>query len=657
MGLKLKLYELLVNRKKLIKTKYEAYVAAQGGKGGIKTWLYLLRLNFGYYILHDRSTEIKKPKRKTELVPAESELYNSITAEELAQKLSGYDVISFDIFDTLIFRNVEKPTDVFYFIGQALGYPNYKKLRRDAEKQSRELKHAECGSYEVDIYDIARRLSALTGLDEQRMIDEELITEKKLCFANPYMKRVWELLLKMGKKPVILSDMYLPATLMEQLLVSCGYSGWDKLYISCDTKCSKFDGSAYKMLKEKHPAARYAHVGDNLSSDIEKAKAAGIDAYLSKNPADGTAKLRAEEMSPVIGSLWAGIINSHLHYPQRHADKYYELGYIYGGLLVYGYCSFIDRYAKDKNIDKIFFLARDGYIVKEIYDKYFGNFQTEYIYWSRTAGSVISAEFFPWDFVEKYILQNVSSSDIIEIIADKAGLLPLIKDSGVDMSKPLDVSAANKLSEVIYSNRQRLLDCFKEEKAAAGTYIRDKLGDARRILTVDCGWAGSGHFSLSALIKQICPEAVTYGAVCGTNNAYHAESDTADVQLADDSLRSYCFSSAFNRSIYESHSPKLGHNLYFEMLLSSEEGSLLRFEQKGEKAIPILSDNPNSEYVRRIHDGIRAFAEDYHGIGYGFADLISGNDAYAPFKTAAADKRYFGYFNEYIHEEHTLRRR
>ena len=142
MGLKLKLYELLVNRKKLIKTKYEAYVAAQGGKGGIKTWLYLLRLNFGYYILHDRSTEIKKPKRKTELVPAESELYNSITAEELAQKLSGYDVISFDIFDTLIFRNVEKPTDVFYFIGQALGYPNYKKLRRDAEKQSRELKHA-----------------------------------------------------------------------------------------------------------------------------------------------------------------------------------------------------------------------------------------------------------------------------------------------------------------------------------------------------------------------------------------------------------------------------------------------------------------------------------------------------------------------------------
>lgn len=32
-------------------------------------------------------------------------------------KAQKYDIVSFDIFDTLIERNVEKPTDIFFQVG------------------------------------------------------------------------------------------------------------------------------------------------------------------------------------------------------------------------------------------------------------------------------------------------------------------------------------------------------------------------------------------------------------------------------------------------------------------------------------------------------------------------------------------------------------
>lgn len=654
MGLKLRLYNLLVNRKRLIKHKYEAYVAMTGGKGGIKSWLYLLRLNFGYYILHDRSISVKKVKQKLTLVPCESGEFaaGAESPEQLADRLAGYDCISFDIFDTLIFRRTAKPTDVFYFVGEKLRCPNFRKERIEAEKAARAYKHDNSGSYEVNIYDIADRLSNVTGIERQTLIDTELNAEKALCLANPYMKRVWDDLLQRGIKPVILSDMYLPSPIMEQLLSSCGYSGWRELLVSCDTGKAKFDGSAYKQLKEKYPVGKYVHVGDNRRSDIENAQKEGFDTVKCKNPSEGC--YRTSEMSALVGSVWAGTVNSRLHARETVYDKYFELGYVYGGLLIYGYCNFIDRYAREKNADCIFFLARDGSIVKEIYDKYFGGIRTEYVYWSRTAGSVISVGSFPTDFVEKYILQKVSSCDIIEKIVEEAGLSGFSAEFGLDMKAALDEHSAKKLADWVFDNRERLAKHFEPEKRAAVQYIREKLADSQRVVTVDCGWAGSGHISLSLLINETAPYVHTFGALCGTNHAYHLNADTADAFFADGSMAAYCFSSAHNRDLYEFHSPEMKHNLFFEMLFSSEEGSLLRFEMQNGKAVPVLSDNPNGEYVRRIHDGIRQFAEDYSSIGYDFLKNISGRDAYAPFKSAV-ESHLFESYNEYVYEEHIMK--
>lgn len=49
----------------------------------------------------------------------------------------GYDVVSFDIFDTLLKRNVLHPTDIFSIMEKKVSdtVPNFKRHRIDAERK------------------------------------------------------------------------------------------------------------------------------------------------------------------------------------------------------------------------------------------------------------------------------------------------------------------------------------------------------------------------------------------------------------------------------------------------------------------------------------------------------------------------------------------
>ena len=79
------------------------------------------------------------PDRKKKILKDVSESSKSQreTPEELAKRLAQYDVISFDVFDTLILRPFSLPTDLFFIIGDRLGYPDFERIRRKMEEAAR----------------------------------------------------------------------------------------------------------------------------------------------------------------------------------------------------------------------------------------------------------------------------------------------------------------------------------------------------------------------------------------------------------------------------------------------------------------------------------------------------------------------------------------
>ena len=61
---------------------------------------------------------------------------------ELVAALAEYDVVSFDVFDTILHRTVAYPSDVFRILGEQLGFDDYSRVRRHSESKARFMKVA-----------------------------------------------------------------------------------------------------------------------------------------------------------------------------------------------------------------------------------------------------------------------------------------------------------------------------------------------------------------------------------------------------------------------------------------------------------------------------------------------------------------------------------
>ena len=362
--MRLAIYNALVNRKPGISYRYHRFHDGSTGLKKFVSWIYLLWLNFAYYVLFCHFLGVKPDAEyyESKSIPAdisESELARKsgpMPVSELIRKLSGYDVISFDVFDTLIFRPFSEPADLFYFVGEIMGIPDFKNLRICAENRAREIVHKTSEGYEVTLEQIWEELERETGLSAKEGIRIETETEEKLCFANPYMLEVWKELIKAGKKLIIVSDMYLPADTIKGILEKNGFTGAERIYISNEYGINKYEGRLYAKVKEDiHkdiPNARIIHVGDNPRSDHKMAIKNGFESVLYPNVNRMQLSYRPYDMSSIVGSAYRGIVNSHIYNGLKTFSMEYEYGFIYGGLFVLGYCKFIhDYYVNEKVFD------------------------------------------------------------------------------------------------------------------------------------------------------------------------------------------------------------------------------------------------------------------------------------------------------------------
>ena len=127
-----KIYHFLVNRKPGIRQRYHRFHDGTAGVKKVVSWVYLLGLNFCYYVLFCRflgeQTEIPVyEEKKPPCAESESVLANRDrrSVSETVSFLMQYEVISFDIFDTLIFRPFSEPTDLFFFLGEKTGKSHF----------------------------------------------------------------------------------------------------------------------------------------------------------------------------------------------------------------------------------------------------------------------------------------------------------------------------------------------------------------------------------------------------------------------------------------------------------------------------------------------------------------------------------------------------
>lgn len=362
-----------------------------------------------YYFRHGFTKEDKKSYLNSITTPISK---GFAEYEEMKKAIAGnkYKLISFDVFDTLILRNVYEPTDLFQFMDDdynrlfnTTAYTRFFLMRMASEDVCRKRvfkKHKDYEDITLDeIYDTMANLYQLDPSKLQLLKEKEIELEHEFCIQRKCGKDFYDLAIYSGKKVICTSDMYLPKTVIAQILEENGYEDITEVYVSSETRTGKYTGKAFRELPKwtGEPAEAILHIGDNYEVDVVKPNKIGITAFYlpkaldlfwgrDKNLYKGEAAsyifgmngAENDYMSATLGNLGlrcllAQIINKFYDSPYTgfnsdsdyDADPYF-IGYFALGMHLWALADWITR--ESRNYKKIHFLSRDGYVLKKVYD-------------------------------------------------------------------------------------------------------------------------------------------------------------------------------------------------------------------------------------------------------------------------------------------------
>ena len=128
--------------------------------------------------------------------------------KQICHKAAHFDAVAFDVFDTLIKRDVAVPTGLFRLMGN-----DFYAARIRAEREARAAQ-----SREVTLAEIYAR-PCLARYDAAA----ECAAELAACAVNKLVLDAVQTLKEQGKKLYYISDMYLPQAQIDAMLRRCGY--------------------------------------------------------------------------------------------------------------------------------------------------------------------------------------------------------------------------------------------------------------------------------------------------------------------------------------------------------------------------------------------------------------------------------------------------
>lgn len=212
----------------------------------------------------------------------------------LKKKIVSKDIqiVSFDIFDTLVYRPFWNPTDLFFLLGQYVekligssDFLDFQTLRTEAEKKAREINKIHKPAREDitldEIYSVLANELDATFEQVEKIKQKEIELEIQYCHPRTYAKELFDLAIATGKRVIITSDMYLPKDIVEKILANCGYTSYEFLFLSNEIGLTKATGRLFTYIAKKMHVTpkQILHIGDNQQSDVQMAKKMGLQAF------------------------------------------------------------------------------------------------------------------------------------------------------------------------------------------------------------------------------------------------------------------------------------------------------------------------------------------------------------------------------------------
>lgn len=415
--------------------------------------------------------------------------------KELKAKIQCVDVVSFDMYDTLVFRSMgdaEQVFDILEIISEGkITKKDRMRMQRRAYHYVKRLKgYPHPTLNEIYVHGHRRPYFMQYASMEQRI-------ETIVAYPNIYMKELFDYARSLKKRVIISSDMYLEKGQIVQILEKCGFVGYDTLYLSSELKKTKYVGDMFTHIIEKENLLpqRILHIGDNKHSDYEIPKKLGIQAYWYE-----------EWKLDAFDSLFYKQNGRHPEVTEE-SEFWYRLGFQVGGPLYLGLILWI---IEKINNSKIYCLSRDGFLLAKLLNKIAGKGKAEYIYSSRRALLLPAINCLGEE--ELNLLPPYSCGQSIGEILEYLGFDFIteadVKKQGFDGYDSIinNKNAIIRLKQV-YKNKEEVIlkKCIEElqnferyfEEVINNSHVADSV---QELYFFDSGWNGTSQY----LINEIC---------------------------------------------------------------------------------------------------------------------------------------------------------
>ncbi len=300
--------------------------------------------------------------------------------EELFRKIDQADVISFDLFDTLVMRDVLYYTDVFEMTEARLGergvvIPGFASRRLAAEKEL-----AKSGA--PTLATIYKRV--LGEIKDSPVSTEELAVLEWEIDRNTIVPRravceVFAHCIRQGKAVYIITDTYYRRQQIEEILDKCGLAGQKGVLVSCEYGRGKTQG-LFENLKLFEGDKRYLHLGDDTVADLETAENAGMDSFYiisGRDLLDALGYMGLEDCGGTLperiktGMMVSRLFNDPFRFEKESREivlqSAYEIGYLVCAPVVTDFMLWFRERVRQEKIPNVWFSARDGYLPKKLY--------------------------------------------------------------------------------------------------------------------------------------------------------------------------------------------------------------------------------------------------------------------------------------------------
>lgn len=546
-------------------------------------------------------------------------------------------VLSFDIFDTILWRRVPRPTDVFPIVCSRLkragACPDWLpdaafRLMRITAEQAARRRQGGLGS-EVSLFDIWQEMPlSLFGASLDELVRTEVATEREFTVVDLDVAEILRTALKHGVQVIFVSDTYFTEEHLALLLdrPELGDLSGVRIFRSHEHGLDKSSGLFDIVLEQlRLKPEQVVHLGDNLIADVEVPGRLGVRTVHYERVSAHFAEVleREQESMDSFGPFGARVTSGDgdfgltslraktLQSAPTGGTSSSRAAWSYGagvlGPVLTGFAEWVVERAHRDGRSVVWCPMREGTVLSALINNAAQArgvpIEARPIWLSRHVASLAAldpknpvslGEFIgrSYRMTVRQLLATLelrpgdvpALADSLDRVVDNGGLSESVRDALLESPH-----LRNRLAETVTTARERLLVELRRVGAL----------DTPEPALVDLGWGGTIQYYLAKVLELAGMDVKPAGYYLATDER------STRVHLAGLRTEGYLGEAGHPRDVVHTlvRSPEV-----VEQSVNDLCGSLIGFREDGAPVLGPHSDPPSQELERRaVHQGLFAF--------------------------------------------------